>query len=54
MKTILCVKVTPENKDGLKKLSEMHNRSVSSIVNLTISDLLKYHKIEEIQDETAR
>ena len=49
MKQILCCKITNENKDGLKKLSEIKKRSVSSIVDMTITDLLKYHKIEDIK-----
>ena len=45
-KITLCVKISPHNKDGLKLLSELKSRSVSSIVNTTITDLLRFHNIE--------
>lgn len=44
MKTILCVKVTNENKDFLKHLSVEKQRSVSNIVDLTIHDLRQMYE----------
>lgn len=53
MKTILCCKVTPENKDFLKKLSIEKNRSVSSLIDITITDMLKhYNKYESVNENT--
>ena len=53
-KTILCAKISKQNKIGLQELAEMKNRSVSSIVNTTITDLLKFHKIEVDTNEDTK
>ena len=52
MKLILCVKVTPENKDFLKQLSAEKNRSVSNIVDRTISDLKQVYERRKIDNIT--
>ncbi len=44
MKLILCVKVTPENKDFLRQLAAEKSRSVSNIVDRTISDLKQVYE----------
>jgi len=44
-KSQLCIKVKRENREFLKRLSEEKNRSVSNILDITITDLLnKYHE----------
>ena len=52
-KKILCCKVSPSNKEGLKILANMKSRSVSKIVDTTITDLLKFHKIEVEPDDKS-
>ena len=44
MKQILCVKVSPENKDFLKQLSIDKQRSASNIINVTIGGMKQIYE----------
>lgn len=52
MKVILCCEVKPEHKSFLTQLSQEKGRSVSNLVDTTISDLKKSY--ERMKSEDTR